>query len=60
MLSLLKSCSPEETWPLLLTVAGLLVMVGLRRLGLGLLGLVCLLALASPFLETLMGGYWRV
>lgn len=54
MLSLLASCLPEETWPLLLVVAGLLVMVGARRLGLGLLSLVVLLALAGPFLEALI------
>lgn len=55
MLSFLISILPEEAWPLLLILAGLLVMVGARRLGFGLLGLVCLLAFASPFLPALLG-----
>jgi len=54
MFSLLLALLPEETWPLLLVVAGLLVLVGARRLGLGLLGLVVFLALATPFLGALV------
>jgi hypothetical protein len=54
MWSLLVTLLPEEAWLLLMVVAGLLVMVGARRWGLRLLGLVVFLALATPFLGGLM------
>lgn len=50
MWSLLITFLPEKAWPLLMVAAGLLVMVGARRWGLRLLGLVVFLALATPFL----------
>jgi|GEM_PF-5590090 len=53
MASLLISLLPEETWPLLLVVAGLLVLVGARPLTGWLLGVVGLMALILSILTTL-------
>lgn len=53
MVSLLASFLPEATWPLLITVAGLLMMVGARRLAGRLLGFVLLMTLIIPILQPL-------
>lgn len=44
---------PEEAYVLLIVISGLLIMVGLRSLGIKLLGGVVLLALLGPFLDAL-------
>jgi len=54
VLSLLLTFLPEECWLLLLQLAGLLIIVGARRTGFRLFGLVCLLAFAAPFLDSLL------
>lgn len=55
MLSLLITFLPDEVWPLLQMVAGLLLIVGARRLAWRLLGLVFFVILVIPLLQPLLG-----
>ena len=53
MLTFLISFLPREAWILVLMAGGLLVTIGFRKIGFSLIGTVCLLAIFSPFLESL-------
>jgi hypothetical protein len=45
---------PEEAYVLLVALSGLLIIVGLRKLGFALLGSVLLMALLGPFINDLI------
>jgi hypothetical protein len=45
---------PQEAYLLLIVVAGLLIMVGLKRLGVSLIGFVMLSLFIPPFIEPLL------
>jgi hypothetical protein len=46
---------PDEALPLVIVAAGLLMILGFRRAGLGVLGTALLLPVLSPFIEALFG-----
>lgn len=46
---------PDEALPLVIMVAGLLMILGFRRTGLGMLGTALLLPVIAPFVEALFG-----
>jgi hypothetical protein len=54
MLNLILALLPQETWQLLLVIAGLLIIVGCRQLGGRILGGVLLLAFFSPFIDSFL------
>lgn len=52
MLTLLISFLPQEAWILVLMAGGFLIILGFRKIGFSIIGIVILLALFSPFLES--------
>ena len=46
---------PDEALPLVIMVAGLMMILGFRRAGLGVLGTALLLPVLAPFVEALFG-----
>ncbi|MBM4305273.1 MAG: hypothetical protein FJ123_00925 [Deltaproteobacteria bacterium] len=52
MLTLLISFLPQEAWILVLMAGGFLIMLGFRKLGFSLVGIMILLAIFFPFLES--------
>jgi hypothetical protein len=50
----LISFLPEEFWLPILVIAGLLVILGFRKLGLGIYGAILLMALLTPFMDSLI------
>jgi len=46
---------PDEALPLVIMVAGLLMILGFRRAGLSILGAALLLPMLAPFVEALFG-----
>lgn len=46
---------PQEAYVTLIVLSGLLIMVGLRRMGFALLGSVILIALLGPFIDAMIG-----
>jgi uncharacterized membrane protein len=54
MINALLFLVPEQAWVLLLVVAGLLMMIGFRRMAWTLVGSIILLALFSPFIDAII------
>lgn len=54
MLNLILAMLPQETWQLLIVIAGLLIIVGCRRFGGRILGGVLLLAFFTPFIDSFL------
>jgi hypothetical protein len=54
MLGLLLCLVPQEAWALFLVIGGILIMIGFRKIGLFIVGAIVLLALFTPFLDSLI------
>lgn len=54
MLDILICLLPREAWAPLLVLAGLLIIIGLRKAGFNIVGAVILLALLGPFFVALI------
>jgi hypothetical protein len=54
MMQALLFLLPREFWVLLLMAAGIMMMIGFRKAALGIVGSVVLLALLSPFIDSLI------
>jgi len=54
MINLLLLLSPREVWPALIALGALLVIFGLRKVGFGIIATICLLAVFTPFLDSLL------
>jgi hypothetical protein len=54
VLDLLILLVPQEAWLPLMVIGGLLIIIGFRRAGLGIIGTICMLALFVPFFDALV------
>lgn len=54
MLTLLLCLMPQEAWAALLVIGGLLIIIGLRKIGFCIIGTIVLLALLGPFFDALL------
>ena len=52
MLTLLLCFVPQEAWAALLVIGGLLIIIGLRKIGFCIIGTIILLALLGPFFDS--------
>jgi len=54
MLNLILCFLPQEAWAALIVFGGLLIIIGLRKIGFCIIGTICLLVLFAPFLDSLI------
>ncbi len=53
MVTLLLCLVPQEAWAPLLVIGGLLIIIGLRKIGFVIIGTILLLALLGPFFDSI-------